>query len=141
MTSSPGGKRSYLGGGLRFSGLHHDGNMLYFSCPGTIYFFEGPKRAQNDGFGSKSSSRKRSEVRLGPEWVGHLRRCCGRANAGQGVINHNEYHSGNVPKTLIWAHLGLLGLLGPLETKPGNGMIGVKAVYGILEQVVQRAQK
>ena len=43
-------------------------------------FFEGQKRAQNDGFGSKSSSRKSEEVRLGPEWAGHLPRCCGRAN-------------------------------------------------------------
>ena len=31
--------------------------------------FEVPKRAQNDGFGSKSSSGKSSEVILGSEWL------------------------------------------------------------------------
>ena len=38
------------------------------------YFFGGggQKRAKNDDFGTKSSSRKSSDVRLGPKCVEHL---------------------------------------------------------------------
>ena len=97
--------------------------------------FEGQKRAQNDGFGSKSSYRKSEEVRLGPEWAGHLPRCCARANTGPRVINHDNItlrpslkHSFG----LIW------GLWGPLEASRGQTkktMVGIKVVYAILEQV------
>ena len=73
-----------------------------------ILVFEGQKRAQNDGFGSKSSSRKRSEVRLGPKWAGHLPRCCGRANTDPGVIHHDTIALGTSENT----HVGSFGPLG-----------------------------
>ena len=63
-------------GCLKVSGPYHDGNIFYLDVQTHKYNFEGQKRAQNGGFGSKSSSRKSSEVRLGPEGAGHLPRCC-----------------------------------------------------------------
>ena len=83
-------------------------------------FFEGQKRAQNDDFGSKSSSRKSQEVRLGPEWAGHLPRCCGRANTGPGVIHHDNITLGTSRKHafgLIWASGDLQR---PVEVKPNR---------------------
>ena len=52
--------------------------------------FEGQKWAQNDGFGSKLSSRKSSEVRLGPEWTEHLPRWYGKRPTGPEVIHHDD---------------------------------------------------
>ena len=60
--------------------------ILFYAETDTL-LFEGQKRDQNDGFGSKSSARKSGDVRLGPEWAGHLPRCCGRADTGPGVID------------------------------------------------------
>ena len=84
--------------------------------------FEGHKRAQNDGFGSKTYSRKSSEVILRLECVGHLPRCCGRANAGPGVFHRDNITLGHPENTHV-------GSVGPLEasqcsrgqTKPDNG--------------------
>ena len=57
LTSSPGVTQSVLGG-VKVLRTLHDGNMFYFQMPAHALFFEGQKRARNDGVGSKSSSRK-----------------------------------------------------------------------------------
>ena len=58
---------------------------------------------------------------------------------GPEVDPSRYYHTEDIPKTLMWAHLGLLR---PLEAK-SQTMVGTKVVYGTLEQVgtVRRAQK
>ena len=57
LTSSTGVEWRYLGG-VKVSRTHHDGNDVLFSnAPAPTLLFEGQTRAQNDGFGSKSSSR------------------------------------------------------------------------------------
>ena len=92
--------------------------MFYFRSTTGTAFFEGQKRAQNDGFGSKSSYRKSSEIRRGPECAEHLPRCCWNSSRVGGTPplmvwegqhrprsdKSRSCRSGNIP---IRAHLGL----------------------------------
>ena len=41
----------------------------------------------------------------------------------------------DVPKTLIWAHLGLWRLLGASRAKTRQTIVGIKVVYDTLGQV------
>ena len=105
---------------------------LFLDLLTDTFFFEVQKGDQNDGFGSKLSSRKKKEVRLSPEQVGHFPRCCVRAIT---IISLLEHSFGLI-----------LGLWGPLYASRGQTKqttVGIKVVYGILEQVgsVQQTQK
>ena len=84
-----------------------------------------------------------SDLNLGPEWAGHLPRYCGRAHTGPGAIYNGNITLGTSRKHSFGAHLGSFG---PLEASRGQTkqtMVGIKVVYGKLEQVgsVQRARK
>ena len=58
-------------------------------------------------------------------------------------LPQKRYDSRDIPKTVIWAHLGLWGPLEAIRGQTRQTMVGIKVVYGILEQVgsVQRAWK
>ena len=77
---------------LKVVGPHHDGNMFYFRYTNTsTYTFSRVRNGLKMMVsGLKSSSRKISDVRLRPEWAGHLPRCCGMADMGPGVIDHDR---------------------------------------------------
>ena len=70
-------------------------------------------------------------------------RCCGRANTGPGVIHHDNITLWDIPKTLIWAHLGLWKPPEACRGQTKQTMVGIEVKYGILEQVgsVQHVQK
>ena len=60
---------------------------------------------------------------------------------GSRVIHHNialetfQKHLGGLIGGLMWAHLGLSGSLEASRGQTKQIMVGLKAVYGILEQV------
>ena len=109
---------------MKVSGSRTNGNICCFSIYKRIHSFSGVKNGlRNDGFGSNSASRKSEEVRLGPEWTGHLPRWCGRADIQLWVINHGNITPGSPEKhpfELILASgctfSGLNHLLGGVKT-------------------------
>ena len=99
---------------MKVAGTHHDRNISVFRFTNTYtFFFEGQNRAQMMVVGLKSSSRKSSEVRLGPECVGHL------PDVVEGPTRAEE---GSITILSLWERpeISHVGSFGPLEASRGQ---------------------
>ena len=66
-----------------FRVIVYNGSMFYFQIPQHIHFFSGVIIELKMMVSGLSHLLGRVKVRLGPEWTGHLPRCCGRAETAQ----------------------------------------------------------